>query len=61
MNSTGKAARKRYGTRAAAKRAKGRKRTRKQFGKLPVSNSKGNASSWVIARSGEAPAPEVSE
>ena len=43
--STGKAARRRHGTRFAAKAAKS-KRTHKKFGKLPVSESRGNAKAW---------------
>lgn len=50
MTSTGKRARKRFGTRAAAKRAKGIKARRKQFGTLPVSVRKGNAEAFVRAR-----------
>ena len=46
MISTGKKARKRHGTRAAAKRAKKRGAKVKQFGVLPVSESRGNAASW---------------
>lgn len=58
MNATGKAARKRFGTRFAAKaakatRAQGRKKgNRKQFGKLPVSNARGNAAQFVTNNSG---------
>jgi len=43
MTSTGKKARKQFGTRAAAKRAKTHKRTKKDFGSLPVSVVRGNA------------------
>lgn len=43
MTNTGKHARKRYGTRVAAKQAKSRRSRRKSFGKLPVSVSRGNA------------------
>lgn len=46
MISTGKKARKQHGTRAAAKRAKRSKREGKDFGKLPVSESRGIAESW---------------
>jgi hypothetical protein len=42
-NSTGKKARQRRGTRAACKAAKARTRRRKTYGKLPVSESRGNA------------------
>jgi hypothetical protein len=45
VNSTGKAARKRHGTRYAAKAAKPKKRTR-EYGKLPVSAARGNAISF---------------
>lgn len=44
---TGKAARKRYGTRFAAKAAKARTRARKVFGKLPISMVAGNALEFV--------------
>ena len=47
MNATGKAARKRYGNRYDAKRAKPRKKRRKEFGKLPVSFARGNAEQFV--------------
>lgn len=43
MNSTGKKARRRFGTRAACKRAKARRRSTKDFGKLPYSVVRGNA------------------
>lgn len=45
--STGKAARRKHGTKVAAKRAKQRKGARKIFGQLPVSASRGNAAGWV--------------
>lgn len=47
MNSTGKAARKRYGTRVAAKRSKGRKAKTKTFGHLPISVIAGTAMEFV--------------
>lgn len=43
---TGKAARKRLGNRFACKRAKTKKPKTKTFGKLPVSESRGNAEEW---------------
>jgi len=43
MTQTGKKARRQFGTRYAAKRAKARRRSRKRFGALPVSESRGNA------------------
>jgi len=50
MNATGKAARKRYGTRAGAKQRREagarKKRNRKRFGELPVSEKRGNAKPW---------------
>lgn len=49
MISTGKAARKQFGTRSSAKRAKRRKRERKAFGSLPWSVIRGNAESFVRA------------
>ncbi len=55
MNATGKHARKRYGTRVAAKQAKARRGRRKKFGQLPVSVSKGNAEAFVRGNSGMAP------
>jgi hypothetical protein len=45
-NSTGKAARKSSGNRAACKRGRGRKK-RRSFGKLPVSASRGNAGAFL--------------
>lgn len=46
MTSTGKAARKRHGTRFAAKAAKSRKGKRKTFGTLPYSAVRGNAATF---------------
>ncbi len=63
MNATGKHARKRYGTRVAAKQAKARRGRRKKFGTLPVSVTKGNAQAFVLSNSGvvleESEAPVV--
>jgi len=47
MISTGKAARRQFGTRAAAKRGKTRRPKRKSFGKLPISASRGNAEAFI--------------
>jgi len=47
MTSTGKHARKKFGTRVAAKRGKRRRGKAKVFGKLPVSASKGNAEGFI--------------
>lgn len=52
MNATGKAARRRYGTRAAAKAAKGRRAKRKTFGKLPISTVGKTAAEFVRHNSG---------
>ena len=53
MTSTGKAARKRYGTRFAAKRAKARRRRPdKEFGKLSISTVGKTAAEFVRRRSG---------
>lgn len=52
MNAAGKHARKRYGTRFAAKRAKAKRGRRRNFGKLPVSASRGNADQFVRENSG---------
>jgi len=46
VTQTGKKMRRQFGTRAAAKRAKARKASRKRFGELPVSEKKGNAAPW---------------
>lgn len=43
---TGKAMRKQFGTRYAAKRAKARRHGRKRFGQLDVSEKRGNAAPW---------------
>lgn len=43
---TGKSARKRHGTRFAARRSQARKPAR-EFGRLPVSASRGNAAAFV--------------
>jgi len=52
MNSTGKAARRRHGTRVAAKASKGRKRRKhKTFGSLPVSVIADTAAEFVRRRS----------
>ena len=56
--STGKAARKRYGNRYDCKAAKKRSRRRRAFGKLPVSESRGNARAWREGSS-EVDAPVV--
>lgn len=45
--STGKDARKRLGTRAACRRAKGRKGQRKSFGRLPYSVVAGTAEAFI--------------
>jgi len=50
--STGKKARKRFGTRAAAKRGKPRNKRTKEFGQLPVSVIRGNADGWRSGRKG---------
>jgi hypothetical protein len=60
VNATGKKARKRLGTRSAAKRQRPRKKKR-TFGKLPVSESRGNAKSWRESDAVEAPLPAVIE
>jgi len=52
MTSTGKAARKRYGTRYSAKRAKARRGARKRFGQLPVSVARGNIGPWQTGAAG---------
>lgn len=54
MTTTGKKARRQFGTRAAAKRAKGR-HARKTFGSLPVSVVKGNALAFVNMHSSTTP------
>lgn len=46
MTTTGKAARRRHGTRVAAKRAKERRPGHKAFGHLPVSVARGNAQAF---------------
>lgn len=53
MTTTGKSARKRYGTRVSAKQAKSSRRRRKAFGKLPVSVSRGNAEQFIRNNGGE--------
>jgi hypothetical protein len=51
MTTTGKAARKRFGNRHASKRAKAKRTDRRRdFGTLPVSNTKGNGQSYNPAR-----------
>ena len=48
MISTGKVARRQFGTRANAKRGKARRvGSRKSFGKLPISASRGNAEAFI--------------
>ena len=47
MISTGKRARKKFGTRVAAKRSKARHKKTKTFGSLPVSVIAGNAEAFV--------------
>ena len=47
MISTGKKARRSYGTRVAAKRAKARSNREKVFGSLPVSHLKGNDTAFI--------------
>jgi hypothetical protein len=47
MNATGKSARKRYGTKVAAKQAKKSRGRRKKFGQLPVSVSRGNTEQFI--------------
>ena len=61
MNATGKAARRKFGNRFAAKAAKTRRPQRKAFGKLNVSVQRGNAEAWVREHGGDAepePTPE---
>lgn len=52
MNQTGKRARKQFGNRYAAKSAKARRGSRKDFGKLKYSMSAGTALAFVQAHSG---------
>lgn len=52
MISTGKKARKQFGTRAACKRARGRRPKRKEFGSLPVSFIAGNHLDFIRKNSG---------
>jgi hypothetical protein len=48
MTQTGKAMRRQFGTRYAAKRAKARKPKRKLFGTLPISMKAGNGQRFAL-------------
>jgi len=52
VTSTGKAARRRHGTRYACKRAKAHKLRTKRFGQLNVSVSRGNNGPWLTGAAG---------
>jgi hypothetical protein len=46
MTTTGKAARRRHGTKVSAKQAKARRGIKKAFGSLPISAKRGNAAGY---------------